>query len=211
MSSFQPGPWRFCSGVIQSILYLAVLSSCGRRASSSNAASLDIGFGGEPWVAVENAAFAMKLDWKKPLLYAANGFLWWSLGHGNTRRVELASGRQSNLGPMDIKAMDGGEGFATVRVDLGLGDTTEIVAVDLASGRRRRVAYIVGYGEEDWELLQSPLALDATYVYFLRSPGLFRVRRDGGGRPESLASLPSHETKALAVEGGYVYWSQVNY
>jgi hypothetical protein len=210
MTSIQPGTWRFGSGVIQALLALVVLSSCGRRVST-NVASQDIGFGGEPWVAVENGSPGVQLDWKRPLLYAANGVLWWSLGHDRTRLVNLATGRQDNIVPLDFRAMGGGEGFATKWVDLPQGHATEIVAIDLVTGRRREVALISGHQDDDSDTLRSPLALDATYVYFIRLPGLFRARRDGGGRPEFLASQPLPQTRVLAVEGGYAYWSQVSY
>ena len=201
-----PTKWYSRSALTLAILFAAALSSCGRRVQRSRSSSPDAGFGGEAWVAVEKAAGGPQREGQQANLHMANGFLWWSFGLGHTRMVNLASGEQSNVSPLSFQVMEGSEGFTMDSVDPLRENLIDIVAVDLASGRRRTVVQ-VGCVLADW-----PLALDATYLYFIQDydgvcrTGLFRVRRDGTGRPEFVPSLPSLHPEFFAVSNGYIYW-----
>jgi hypothetical protein len=203
-----PTKWYSRSALALAILFAAALSSCGRRVQWSRSSFPDAGFGGEAWVAVEKAAGSPQREGQQAKLHMANGFLWWSVDLGHTRMVNLASGEQSNVSPLSFQVMEGSEGFTTVSAAPLRGHLTDIIAVDLASGRRRTVVQI-GCN------LDTLLALDATYLYFIQDydgacgQGPFRVRRDGTSRPEFVPSQPSLRSKDFAVEGGYLYWSHI--
>jgi hypothetical protein len=141
-------------------------------------------------------------------LYAAKGALAWSPGLDGW--WSLVSHKQEGISAIDFKVGDGREIFATNRDGP---DAGEIVAVDLHSGKQRKVARISGWEGAGYELESSRLAVDSTHVYFLAragssGPSIFRVRRDGSGRPESLGAGPWAWDPRLefVVHDGHAYW-----
>ena len=140
-------------------------------------------------------------------LFVGSGSLVWSNGLDASKEFSSTTARQIGGAAMAIRSIDGKEGFSgTMDGD----NAAEIYAVDLPAGTTRRIARLEG-DSAGYELEASPLPSDAAYIYFNRTlagpgRGLWRVARDGHGKPEALGVGPSSSSLSFVVDGGYVYW-----